>query len=163
PRASHAKAPTEPFFPETFVAPRWLAAAVERLFCAVVNTGYSGRRQVDGKRIEYQLAILNHAAKPAFLASFVYLIVVVKHRDHVLAEPGEIPMVVQCRVPKERETLSFGSARPFTMDASRPGISPTPSPPSRPVVSTIDHACPRPPVTSPARKKRSFPRLCVNS
>src|SRR5262249_21447627 len=59
---------------------------------------------------EYQLAILNHAAKPAFLASFVYLIVVVKHRDHVLAEPGEIPMVVQCRIPKEREVLvRFGS------------------------------------------------------
>src|SRR5215831_14760208 len=94
-RTFPAKAPAEHVFPQNDIVRRWLAAAIESLLGAVIDAGNAGRGQVDRKRIENQLAILGHATKATFFVSFVYLIVVVEHGDDVLAEPGEIPMVVE--------------------------------------------------------------------
>src|SRR5262245_52089575 len=102
-RTFPAKAPAEHVCPQHDVVRGRLAAAIESLLGAVVDAGNAGSRQVDGKRIEYQLAILGHATKTAFFVAFVYLVVVVKHGDDVLAEPGEIPVVVEFRIAKERE------------------------------------------------------------
>jgi hypothetical protein len=102
---SRQSAPTEHVFPQNLVARRRLAATVESLFSSVVNARNAGGRQVNGKRIEYEFAIFNRSTKAVLLASLGYLVVVVKHRDHLLTEPGEIAVVVQFRIPKESEVF----------------------------------------------------------
>src|SRR5262249_48934334 len=123
----------------------WLAAAVKTLLGAVVDARNARSRQVDGKRIKYQLAIFRRSAKTALLVSFVDLVVIVKHRDHVLAEPCEIAVIIQLRIAKKRKVfVRFG--KPF-----HHGLKPSGDifdPKGRIQAGCVHH---RPCMTTPAR------------
>src|SRR5262245_46659302 len=73
-------------------------AAVEGLFCTVVNTWDNGSSQIHGKGIEDQIPKIPRSAKALLVVTFPHLIMIVKHRDDMVPEPREITVIVELRI-----------------------------------------------------------------